>query len=168
MKRQPFALFVIVAISMLFVACGLFKSSPTGPSVVTPPVVMPPVISVPPGATLNEGDQITVSISFSPGTGSVAIAWVLVRDDGAALKVVCGAGNGRGTMGNTITLAGPNYLWAKGHILNGATLETNFDDPNAALQSHGCYFLNPQQDPFSVHFDRATRRTDTVLNWWVN
>lgn len=167
-RSKLFILFVLVAVGIPFTGCG---KSPTKPSTV-PHVVMPPTISVPPGAVLNEGDQITVSISSTAGTGSVAISWVLVRDDGAALCVLCGAssgnGSGSGSVGSTTTLQGFIYLWAKGHILNGAMLEAHFDDPRTALQNHGCYFLESNQDPFSVHFERATRRTDTVLNWRVN
>lgn len=164
-RIKLFALFVLVAVGMLFTGCGKFL---TGPSTI-PPVVMPPTISVPPGSILNEGDQVTVSISFNPGTGSVVVAFALLRDDGSAMMTDnCGPAQGVGTGTGTVTFKGASYLWAKGHILNGAMLEAHFEDRNEAFRNHGCYFLDPSQDPFSVHFERATKRTDTVLNWRVN
>lgn len=164
-------LWVLVA---AVVAAGCETSScdqnPASPSGAAPFIIHPPEISVPVGTTLREGDPITVTISTSGGTGSSAIAFVLVREDGATMKVNCGprengATSSRGT--ESVSFQGSKYEWAKGHILNGAILEAHFGDRWEAFREHGCYFLDASQNPFTVHFERATKRTDVPLNWRV-
>lgn len=166
---RKFFSFLILVAAMSAVACETTScdGSPT-PSGPIPPVIRPPEISVPADSILHEGDSITVTTWADPGTGSIAIAFVLLRDgDGAAMNVVCGPQQGVGTLTGTLSLNGFSYVWAKGHTLNGVTLEAHFKDRNEAFKNHGCYFLDASQNPFSVHFERATKRTDVALNWRV-
>lgn len=163
---------LVLAAAVFAVGCETSScdQSPTAPSGGSTSPSVRSEFSVSPNSVLREGDPITVSISVGGGTGSSAIAFVLVRGDGAALKVECGpfqttGGGGTGTA--SINLRGAKYEWAKGQILNGAMLETHFDDPYEAFRNHGCFFLDPDQNPFTVHFERATKRTDIPLNWRV-
>lgn len=167
--RNVFSLLILVA-ALSVGACdsSSCEQSPTAPSGgPIPPVVRPPEISVPADQILHEGDSVTVTTWADPGTGSIAIAFVLLRDDNAAMNVVCGPQQGVGTRTATIVFGGAKYLWAKEHILNGVMLEAHFEDRNQAFRDHGCYFLDPDQNALTVHFERATKRTDIPLNWRV-
>lgn len=167
--RNIFSVLILIA-ALSAVACETTScdQSPTAPSDgPIPPIVRPPEISVPADSILHEGDSITVTTWADPGTGSIAIAFVLLRDDNAALNVVCGPQQGVGTRTGTITFQGLNYIWTKGHTLNGVMLEVHFEDRNEAFRTHGCYFLDPNQDPFSIHLERATKRTNIQLNLHV-
>lgn len=172
-------LFVAVLVAISVAGCGRGPTAPD-PSDPPPSIVLPPIFAylgkgeVPVGAVFNEGDEIEIMVQTLGNGGTLAIAFVLSRDgDGGTAVVLCGhsAGNSSGSRSTMLEFRGRLYDWAKGHILNGIMLQADLEDPAEFWRINSCYFLDGRQVPISfdpVRFDKATKRTDYALNWWVN